>query len=416
MKLYFVNINSIHIIFSGAYYLLYLFLTIKVFRSFFNYKSNQLKIIIILFTLLSLIPLLDLCLDFLPKMPDTDSYSRIVSGDYSFSKEMGLSYYGFSYLTLIPRYISFNTPYFYIFFQISIFIISIGIYFEAWVKYYSIKDLSAHRNFFLTISCFWPASYYYIPVPLRESLFHLGFSLFLFGLARCKSNNKQINFALLVGLIIVFLIRVQSLYCILFIYSIFLVSTLKNFKAKERLLFLLFLSLSFYLLSYSISLKNIVISPKWLSAYRNYAIALKQSGNLGYGALHWVTWLDLLGDLPKLSLQFLLSPLPIISQKTPFARSILLIDSIYVSIILIFFLFSARNLLKKYTFWYSICFIFIIFNSIYEWNLSGAVRHRMPAIIMLNVLSYQLFKSFDLHLGKPCSKPSLTPTKRINTP
>ena len=99
-----------------------------------------------------------------------------------------------------------------------------------------------------------------------------------------------------------------------------------------------------------------------------------------YGTVNWTTYFDIVKDLPLLVLQFILSPLPILHNQNPLALKLLLIDVIFVALVL----FSASRVKLRFSniYWaniYSSCRDF----SIWEFYIGGAVRHRLPLIIMM---------------------------------
>ena len=127
----------------------------------------------------------------------------------------------------------------------------------------------------------------------------------------------------------------------------------------------------------SLRLLNIEITPLALSKFRNYQINLYSGG---YPKVNWKNWIDLLLDYPLVFLQFLIAPIPVIAiRKIPGIAY--LMDGLFVTGLIL--IISSK--IKKYynNLWIVLSFIFMSLSSMYEFVITGAVRHRYIGIILI---------------------------------
>ena len=134
------------------------------------------------------------------------------------------------------------------------------------------------------------------------------------------------------------------------------------------------------------------LSPETMADLRNRGILLV--GELGYGNVYWDSYLDMARDYPFIILQFLFSPLPIFVQHNPIDTFIPFLDCIFLIFLFIVIFAKLRLHIKNHLPLLLFLLFFIILFGGYEYHLGGAVRHRMPLVIILILLSSQTISNF----------------------
>ena len=245
----------------------------------------------------------------------------------------------------------------------------------AWTKYIGSYSPVGHR-LFVVLYFAYPSMLLYIPTPLRESLFIFSFSLLIYSLFAKRKENQILMFVL--GLVFLFLIRKQLALISLFYISSYLI--LIRLKPLWRLL----IAGSTTIIAIQV-LHIFGITASFLSGFRMWAVNNHKASGFTYGIVNWESYYDIFYSIPLLSLQYLLSPLPILTDLNPLELSGLLLDLIYVLLLLIIVLCSLK--LKAYSFWLLFILALIVLPAGYEYFISGAVRHRIPAILILTLLA-----------------------------
>jgi hypothetical protein len=111
-----------------------------------------------------------------------------------------------------------------------------------------------------------------------------------------------------------------------------------------------------------------------------------------YGYVSWSSYFDIFKDLPMLFLQFIFSPFPIIHHTNPLRLLAAFVDMLYVAGIYFFTLYAGLKLSKIYLFIFAVSALLF---SIWEFHLGGAIRHRMPLVmILLPAASYGMVRFY----------------------
>lgn len=197
----------------------------------------------------------------------------------------------------------------------------------------------------------------------------------------------MVNVFLIAGVILAGILRVQLL---LYFFILFFVQFLHKKKLRTGTLALLLIAalpigyLSLNLLSQQIL--NIRITPESLSVFRNLQRLSYFETGLTYPEVFWTSWFDVILDFPGLFFQFLLTPFPVIVFIPFWTKLAYFADGLF----LLFLLFVSIPIFlewKKYTIWLLFIAIYIGMSAFFEFHLLGAVRHRLPATLLLMSLA-----------------------------
>ncbi|MFW6009488.1 MAG: hypothetical protein ACOCP8_09520 [archaeon] len=372
-------------IWDFSIYFLYFFLVyvILIYSSkYFLRKDNNFIYYYYLCILSSytIILSLDLQIKILPSFPDTIKYSNYIKGNGNFQ------YQGFEYLAFLFKWLSFNSVLVYLLFNLMITQIGIMMVWKAWLIYNRQNLIPIeYQRVFLILSAIYPLAIIYSLVPLRESYFIIGMGLFLIGIFK----KKIINIPLLIGIFIIFLIREHY---ILFVLIVLFIKYSKNFKYRI-ILYIGAIPLIFAILDLiAYSFFNISITPEGLAYLKTAKAEAWQGHSAGtFPPVNWNTWFDVFIYLPKLFLQFLFAPFPIIVKTQFWTKYAYFIDGIYVTLLVVLLILHIKKI-KNYKFWILIFIIYIGLSSMYEFLLSGAVRHRYFAVLMILPLVSSLYR------------------------
>jgi hypothetical protein len=129
------------------------------------------------------------------------------------------------------------------------------------------------------------------------------------------------------------------------------------------------------------------LTPDGFSYLRAYRITQFSESNEIYGNIDFSSYLDILAYMPLYILQFIFSPMPILSSINPLSYILGSLDAFYIMFIFLL-LFISRKKLKgnKVILIFLILFIFtIIPSALFEFHISGAIRHRIPYVLLLIV-------------------------------
>ena len=135
-----------------------------------------------------------------------------------------------------------------------------------------------------------------------------------------------------------------------------------------------------------LSLTSYKISPEQLSSVRNYRVA-KYSGS--YGMVEWSSYADIVKSSPRLIGQFLFSPLPILHDKNALDMKLIFLDALFMLVIWFLILINAKKWVFNYRVWFLLMLIYLVLFGIYEFNIGGAVRHRLPLSLMAILMASQ---------------------------
>lgn len=311
----------------------------------------------------------------IPYFPDTDFfYSVLKTGEVN-KESLGFKI-AFKYLIVPIYWLSFKSIFNFFLFNFLIFQMGFLFIIKAWFNLY--KDLNTKLlKFYMFFVTFFPTVIIFTMTPLREAYLILSFGLFIYAIS--KSNAK---FALVTSILMTLMFRYQLVIFYLFVFIVIYFYKSGNYKKLGKLT-LLFFPFYFAMDYVSRSILNIAISPVSLAAFRNYQRQVYVESGATYPIVNWSNWFDLILDIPFLFFQFLLSPLPIIVRVDFWNKYAYLIDGLFVLSVLLVILLRFKYLFFKYKLWFLLIIAFVLLNSFFEFHFYGAVRHRLPAVLML---------------------------------
>lgn len=351
------------------------FLLERYLKSRYHLDYSSIKFFTIYYILLSIVAIIRIFLDILPTTADSFLYLSIaeeIEGIKHF-QFLGPHVYG-DFIYMIKT-LTFNNYYTILFLNNIIFIIAL-------VNLMAIIPYSTRRGYWIWFGFLlvYPSIYWFIPNTIRESLFIyftvkiLMQSIFII---RDRITIKQLGLLLFYCSFSVIL-RPQTL-PIIFIWLIF-VFVKKHFKygILVMLVGLLFLNKDY--VQQEIIRK---VSFEYIEAFKTEAtssisfIAFKEliiPSNL----------MELLTLSPYLTFRFLFSPFPweLSNLKYTFA----FVDALLMIIIFILLGWMAIKGLVWNWDVVLFSFLFIVIIGVFEIAFSGAVRHRMPYILILSSL------------------------------
>lgn len=354
-------------------------------------SRKAVKYIGISFLFLSFILFIDYCFGIVPFLPDSNEYNHIIRNtsfiDTNMETSQGVKNYG---ILIYPfKFLSFFfTPNFVIF-QFVFYLLGITFIWKAWMFYQQEKVLDA--RFFLICVCL-PSVLLYIVSPLREALNIFGFGFFLYSLFH---PSKSI-WRLLLGTIVGALLRPQLI--VFFIFAIFITKAHKLSLVRTIGILAIAIGSFFGLAQWLFPRYLSLLSIKGIVSFRNYQYNYFSGfSDQAYGNVDWANYMDALQGVFLLNLQFILAPLPIVSNLNPFRFVIPLADVAFILLFLGTILFSIRKVWRKDHIWFLLIIGFIGMFGIFEFFLSGAVRHRLPVTLMLVPLFLKYFPKFRLN-------------------
>lgn len=391
MKPYFENLDNFLIYLIPIYILVEVFILILSSRCILKKDNLTTLLYMGIGIVLPILLLLDSIVDFVPFYPDSKTYTSIITGDFfplpkHHLHPMSVTV-GYRYLSAFLRYSAFQYPLLYIILAIPIGHIGFMLIWRAWITYSGEYSLKLQRLYVL-ITFLYPLSILYAITPLRESYFIFALGLFVLGLV--KRSIKGL-FPLLIGVGLIFILRKPYVVFICVILVIRLFYTY-DWSVKKRFAIGGLMSSPLALIGIDVVSRkfiNIGVSPQALSSFRTYQSNLWAYGGLVFPPVKWYTWSDVLLEYPLIILQFLLAPLPIIVDVNPLTQGLFFIDVLFILAILLILVCSWKALIK-YSFWFIIPFIYIVMSAMFEFFLTGAVRHRYPAIVLLLPLATTL--------------------------
>ncbi|KMQ52125.1 hypothetical protein CHISP_1114 [Chitinispirillum alkaliphilum] len=377
-KVYFDDVYQIHILLYIVISLTSLFLVLKLCERLGVGERKTGYLIASFFCIYSLVPFFDLLFDFFPVLPDSGTYSAIIRGEEF--EWLPRGYAGFSRIVTFTgtAIIAARSPFVFISLQIFLYFVSVIQIWKSWL--YASDDTKVSGSIariYFTLAFMYPASLLYTTVPLRESFFLFLFSLFLLGYFKI-SHNRGGLWLLLTGLSGLIILRPS------FGAIVIALMGLKYVKADlESILKLSVLgTLALIASLHFFEQINYSISVAWIDYVRNMRFEEYTSG-LTYGGVAWGGVTDVISDIPVLTAQFLFSPLPIVSEADPFSMKTALIDCVFIIAVLLIFLVFGLKQFRGLLLWFGFMTILLIASAVWEFYLTGAVRHRMPVVMML---------------------------------
>jgi hypothetical protein len=309
----------------------------------------------------------------LPYFPDSTLFKEFVSDNLPISSvSKGVELYNFISTPL--RWISFWNYEAFVVLQIAIFTVSIEIIRKSILGISNIYECNAKDIYtYYLISALYPAIILFIPITLREYMIVFGFALVINGVNNLKHKSYKLGVLnLLLGFIIFSSSRPQM--AIIVPILILLVIESKFKKIAWLVLTIIIIPLIFnFLTTYK-------FNPEFFSLLRNSALNTHEGSEYTYGQVEWHTYFDVIVSLPSLLMQFIFSPFPIISDNNPFTSIAYTVDGIYV----LFIYYLSYKFMIQYNCRIIIyVVILMVIFSIWEFDIGGAVRHRLPLILML---------------------------------
>jgi hypothetical protein len=381
----------VFLIYNGIFtYLLY-----RLGDVFYSLQKKTVTIFLLLFQLYFFLVFTDTFFNFLPYLHNSELYSYMISsGQYpQTSPENLIVIY---YLTLFIGLVCLNSPVIFTFFCIFITIHALMLFLKAWKKYFPFQSIYSESVFALL--CFvWPAGILFTTAPFNESFVLLGFALFFSGFLKCIHEKKWAPFIL--GTIILCSFRFQLLVFALPVLAVLFISQLKIHKILKVTILASNIIIVFLFIRYIIVAGP--LTPATLAGYRN--MNLENAGPLAYGYVSWESYAAMCKDYFLLIAQFMFSPIPVFVQHNPLSTFIPFLDFIFILLLLILMLLNIKNIFRQYKALLLFILFYIILFGTYEYNLLGAVQHRMP----LEVIFMLLVSNF---LGQFITKTNLTNT------
>ncbi len=371
--MYFEHIMTSDFLVLLFYASLFAFVLLYASR-FFQLKDKRTPwIILAFFFIYNSLIFLDYKFNFIPFLPDSNQYDVLFKTGRPFDG-MSRTLYGFLYAVKILRLLFLKNILVYISFQVMLYFIAIGVFYRAWRLLYTASRPIGFEQIYFLLALSLPSAFLYHLVPLRECFTTLGFSVSLYFLLRLFKLRKSINLGFLGGLFVIVVTRMQvAFYFILGLMGIKF-SLDRNLVRKFAAVLLgtaMFLGV--------LSLTSYKLSPSQLAAARNYRVE-KYSGS--YGLVEWNGYADMIKSSPHLLGQFLISPIPLLHNKNPWDMKLILLDALFMLFVWAILLVNFRSWFNDYRVWFLLMFMYIGLFGIYEFNIGGAVRHRLPLSIM----------------------------------
>ncbi|MFC3880863.1 hypothetical protein ACFOSV_11775 [Algoriphagus namhaensis] len=383
MKLYYENMELWDFLTLPFYFLFVYLVLIWAAKSVLLPDSKYLNLHffgLLLFYLT--IGLIDFNFKLIPFFPDTNLFTRILeTGETPFNQSIGVRI-GYKYLAIPIYQLSLRSIYNYFLFNICFLHLGLIFLAAAFNQFYAQSDVWVQR-FFLLLGAVAPSILVYSFTPLRESYFVLALGLFFYGL----SKKNLLNIFLILGVLLAGILRVQLL---LYFFILFFVQYLHKKKLSTGLLVVLLIfaiPVGYFSLNFlSQAILNIRITPESLSLFRNLQRLEYFESGVTYPEVFWTSWFDVILDFPGLFFQFLLTPFPVIIFIPFWTKLAYFADGLF----LLFLLFVAIPIFsdwRKYSVWLLFIGIYIGMSAFFEFHLLGAVRHRLPATLLLMALA-----------------------------
>ncbi|MEA1880601.1 MAG: hypothetical protein U9N11_08155, partial [Campylobacterota bacterium] len=268
-------------------------------------------------------------------------------------------------------------------FQIFSFLLAMMILWKSWqiVLEHNGYDKSYGMYIFLVLVLLYPAFLLYIPIPLREFFILLGFSILVYGLVNKYYTNKG-SVTIILGAILLIMGRPQFMVIVVLFAAMFQ----KNMYLKYGSLLI---SIILIPLLYSMVF-SYKFTPEYFSYLRGELIDTYEL--LSYGRVEWHSYLDVLKDIPLLTLQFLLSPFAILHTHNPLSFLSIFVDALFSIVVYVSAIYAGFKVSKIYLL---IFIVSAILFSVWEFYIPGAARHRMPLVAMLlPVASFGILKAY----------------------
>ncbi len=395
MKLYHENIEFWDFLTLPFYLLFAYFLLVFVAKSILLKDTKFVNLHFLgLLVFYLIIGLIDYQVKLIPFFPDTNLFTKILeTGQTPYDQSIGVRI-GYKYLAYPIFQLSLNSIYNYFIFNICFFHIGLILLAGAFNRFYELKDVWVQR-FFLILGVLSPTVIVYSFTPLRESYFVLALGFFFFGITK----KNTLNIFLILGVILAGMLRIQLLlYFFILVFAKYLFS-LKIRRSVLVSLILLTIPVAYLVLNFlAQQIVNIRITPEALSVFRNLQRMEYIKSGVTYPEVFWTNWFEVALDFPGLFFQFLLSPFPVVIFIPFWTKLAYFADGIFL-LFLLFVAFLSIKDWKNYGMWFLFAGIYVAMSAFFEFHLFGAVRHRLPATLLLMSISaislaglYQRFK------------------------
>ena len=311
--------------------------------------------------------------------PDTLIYALVIDDFTNYDQ----SSYGVKFHSLI-NYFTFKLCLGYpiVFITFSTFYYFLGMIF-IW-KAYQVCYQSKRNSFslYLLIFSIYPAALIIIPTLLRESstILYIGYCMFIISKFSSGKNVRPLE-------LIIFLMGFLSLCATRLILGFSLLAVIcatwliKNLRPSKLAYLIIIVALSALALNYiATSFYQVDLSFEWVANFRS---KYSEYGVEAFGTnLEWTTNLLKLKNTISLSIQYLLSPLPIlVDSNVMFRKTIPTLDAIFIVFITLL-VFTQKNL-RIQGLWILWILFFLVPSALMETNISGAYRHRMNVVVLL---------------------------------
>ncbi|MDN3204756.1 hypothetical protein [Algoriphagus sediminis] len=379
MKLYHENIEFWDFLTIPFYLILAYFLLVFVAKRILLEDDKFINLHFLgLLIFYLLVGLIDYKFKLIPFFPDTNLFTKILeTGQTPQEQSIGVRI-GYKYLAVPIYKLSLNSIYNYFIFNICFFHVGLTLLAGAFNRFYQVKDVWIQR-FFLILGVFSPTVIVYSFTPLRESYFVLALGFFFYGLTK----KNAINIFLILGVILAGILRVQLL---LYFFILVFAKYLFSLKLRRGVLIALIIALipiAYFSLNFlAQKIVNIEITPEALSLFRNLQRLEYIKSGVTYPEVFWTNWFQVALDFPGLFFQFLLSPFPVVVFIPFWTKLAYFADGIYLLFILFVAFLSFRKW-SKYGMWLLFAGIYVAMSAFFEFHLFGAVRHRLPATLLL---------------------------------
>lgn len=238
---------------------------------------------------------------------------------------------------------------------------------------YSLGDVSVNRAFFVTEAMLhiYPSAIIYVFSNLREYAIIFSTAIFVLSL----SSSGRVRSTLLVAASTTLFFVIRPFYIIASLAS-FLISRAGQWKIYAALAAVAGAPVAFYLL------RGHAFSLDWLFDVRSQRLSIGDSAVYDVERSGFLPF-----DIAALYAQFMLAPLPILHEHAFLHMRFFLTDLVYVLGVTIVALFAWARSPKRYAPFICAFLALSVLPAVWEAYIGGAVRHRMPAIIMLIVIA-----------------------------
>jgi hypothetical protein len=352
----------------SIYSIILLSVSVAVLSKLFKVNYQTILFYSAFYFFFTFIPVIDFFTGIIPLFPDSIAYTSYIDGTVLYHS--GLGYQASKIFYSIVGHLFVREPFLFLTFQIFCYFLSSSFIYKAWVNYKGYYRIQEH-HFFLLLYFTYPSILLYIPTTLRESIFILSFSLLIYSLF--PTNGSRNIFLFIVSFIILIFFRKTLAFMVgLYILGYKVLKRFGFWRQVTILLILFFIGTNLF--------TYVGIEASYFGGLRMWSINRYQDSGLTYGIVQWESYFDMLASLPVLSLQYFFSPLPIIAENDPMQFKALFLDIIFILFVLFLFLIGKGY---KHRFWLFFIISLLIIPALYEFTFTGAVRHRIPAILLL---------------------------------